>query len=172
MILGRTPSGWISRGEQILKGGFGVDVFEGSSEGVSGSRVGVRVGGEVAVAVEVLVDLFIARIWSVAWTMGEGLSKLIVSISLDWSGAAPGIGLQQVDIARINIRVSIPKRIGMKSKRIDSRWAYYTRRNASRIHAQVNAHSHLSIKSKKNRKDFYQKTFNHISEGVREGCQD
>jgi hypothetical protein len=151
-----------------LKGGFGVDVFEGSGEGVSGSRVGVRVGGEVAVAVEVLADLFIARIWSVAWTMGEGLSKLIVSISSDWSGAAPGIGLQQVDIARINIRVSIPKRIGMKSKRIDSRWAYYTRR----IHPQVNAHSHLVIKSKKNRKDFYQKTFNHISEGVREGCQD
>ncbi len=62
MILGRTPSGWISRGEQILKGGFGVGVFEGSREGVSGSRVGVRVGFEVGVTVAVLVDLFIARI--------------------------------------------------------------------------------------------------------------
>lgn len=62
MILGRTPSGWISRGEQILKGGFGVDVFEGRGEGVSGSRVGVRVGGEVVAAVTVLVDLSIARI--------------------------------------------------------------------------------------------------------------
>ncbi len=60
MILGRTSSGWISRGEHILKSGFGVAVFEGSGEGVSGSRVGVRVGGEVAVAV--FVDLFIARI--------------------------------------------------------------------------------------------------------------
>jgi hypothetical protein len=61
MILGRTPSGWISRGEHNLKGGFGVTVFEGSVEGVSGSRVGVRVGGEVAAAA-VLVYLFIARI--------------------------------------------------------------------------------------------------------------
>jgi len=62
MILGRTSSGWISRGEQILKGGFGVAVFEGSGEGVSGSSVGIRVGGEVAIAVAVFVDLFIARI--------------------------------------------------------------------------------------------------------------
>jgi hypothetical protein len=62
MILGRTPSGWISRGEHILKGGFGVDVFEGSGEGVSGGCVGVRVGGEVAVTVAVFVTLFIARI--------------------------------------------------------------------------------------------------------------
>ena len=60
--MGRTSIGWISRGEHILKGGFGVAVFEGSREGVSGSRVGVRVGGEVSVAVAVLVDLFIARI--------------------------------------------------------------------------------------------------------------
>ena len=62
MILGRTSSWWISRGEQILKGGFGVAVFEGSGEGMSGSRVSVRVGGEVTVAVAVLVDLFNARI--------------------------------------------------------------------------------------------------------------
>ena len=62
MILGRTPRGWISRGEQILKGSFGVDVFKSSGEGVSDSRVGVRVGGEVAAAVAVFVGLFIAKI--------------------------------------------------------------------------------------------------------------
>ena len=62
MILGRTSSEWISRGEQIMKGGFGVCVFEGSGEGVSGSRVGVRVGFKVGVTVAVLVNLLIARI--------------------------------------------------------------------------------------------------------------
>ncbi len=62
MILGRTSRGWISRGEQTLKGGFGVAVFEGSGEGVSGSLVSVRVGDAVAVPVAVFVDLFIARI--------------------------------------------------------------------------------------------------------------
>ena len=51
--------------------------------------------------------------------MGERLSKTIVSISSDWSGSEPGVGLQQVDTARINKRVSIPKRIGMKSERIN-----------------------------------------------------
>ena len=77
--------------------------------------------------------------------MGEKLIKVIVSIYADWFGSEPGMGLQQVDTTRINKRVSIPKRIGIKSKRINSRWAYYTRRNASRIHPQVNAHSHLDI---------------------------
>ena len=61
------------------------------------------------------------------------MSKLIVAISSDWSGSESGIGLQQVDITRINKRVSIPKRIGKKSKRINNRWAYYTRRNALRM---------------------------------------
>jgi hypothetical protein len=104
-----------------LKGGFGVDVLEGSGEGVSCSRVGVRVGGEVVAAVVDLVDLFIARIWSVACTVGERLSKLSVSISSDWSGFEPGIGLQQVDTARINKRVNIPKRIGIKSQEANRR---------------------------------------------------
>ena len=45
-----------------MKGGFGVAVFEGSGEGVSGSLVSVRVGDAVAVPVAVFVDLFIARI--------------------------------------------------------------------------------------------------------------
>ena len=62
MILGRTSSEWISRGEQILKGGFGVCVFEGSGEGVSGSGVGVCVGFKIGVTVAVLVNLLIARI--------------------------------------------------------------------------------------------------------------
>lgn len=86
--------------------------------------------------------------------MGERLSGSVVSISSDWSGTEPGIGLQQVDTIRVNIRVSIPKRIGIKSQEANRRWAYYTRRNASRICPQVNAHSHLGIKSKKNWKDF------------------
>ena len=53
--------------------------------------------------------------------VGERLSRSGVSMCADWSGSAPGMGLQQVDTARINKRISIPKCIGMKSKEVNSR---------------------------------------------------
>ncbi len=47
------------------------------------------------------------------------MSRSVVSKYADWSGAVPGMGLQQVDTTRINKRVSIPKRIGVISKEVN-----------------------------------------------------
>jgi len=76
--------------------------------------------------------------------IGERLNRSVVSMCADRSGSAYGMGLQQVDTARINKRVSIPKCIGIKSEEVNSQRDYYTRtKKTSRTNLHINAHSHF-----------------------------
>ena len=52
--------------------------------------------------------------------VAESLSGSVVSMCADWYEAVPGMESQQVDTTRINKRVSIPKRIIMKSKEVNN----------------------------------------------------